>query len=438
MLVIKSLSTAHSKIVTGSQKRILLFLVFCVGVVTGYAILFVGLVWSDPQMWALADFTAFYTAGRLVADGQAGQLYSLEAQHQLQQAILQPYGVDLGSNLLPFVNPPFLAGIMVPFSHLALSGAFLTWLATNLALLVASVTLLLRSIDVSSWQVVLAVSFIVLAFFPVYQGLIHGQSTFWVLACLSLAIWGLKTNRDLLAGTALAAGLIKPQLIILIVASLIVWRRWRAVLGFFMTSAGLLFLSWLMVGAEGFLAFANVLTTYSGANGQLANPPAPMPNLLGTLFRMSLVSAELLDYNLSPKLLRAGYLVSTIGVLGLLVWSWQALRPYARSGLFLGLAVSITGSLLISPHLYRQDLALLVIVAFLIWIYSERFDRSDPTIAGAMIVHGGLLVSATAFTALMAGQLEALMLVVVLFLLVLKARKQAKHVAPHNHPLIAD
>jgi len=105
---------------------------FHLGIALGYLVLIIKAALED-LLWR-ADFTAFYTGGAIVRQGQGPQLYDLDLQTRVQQAILGP-GRMFYDGVLPFNNPPHFALVMVPFSMLPLGLAFWCWTALQVGIL---------------------------------------------------------------------------------------------------------------------------------------------------------------------------------------------------------------------------------------------------------------------------------------------------------------
>jgi len=151
---------------------------FHLAIALGYMGLLIKAALED-LLWR-ADFTAFYTGGAIVRMGLGPQLYDLELQTRVQQAILGP-GRMFYNGVLPFNNPPHFALVMIPLSMLPLGLAFWCWTALQVIIL-ARVIQRLRSMS-SGWDAtergLLFSAF--LAFFPLFLQFLYGSLSLFVL-----------------------------------------------------------------------------------------------------------------------------------------------------------------------------------------------------------------------------------------------------------------
>ena len=77
-----------------------------------------------------ADYSMFYVAGQIVADGEAARLYD-QSEHQRRLHTLFP-GID-PEFCLPYRYPPFVALLAAPLSQLPYAASFATfWLLRSL------------------------------------------------------------------------------------------------------------------------------------------------------------------------------------------------------------------------------------------------------------------------------------------------------------------
>jgi Glycosyltransferase family 87 len=167
----------------------------------------------------MVDFVAFYTAGRLLLDDPS-HLYDGAAETRLQTVLhAEP------KFLLQFWNPPHTALLLVPLAIVRFGVAYLAALIANLACLVGACYLLAprpaRARDWLGWALVLPL------FLPVQLGLIMGQLSFALL--LGFAVFVRLGNRGgaWRSAAALLAWTTKPQLLPVLLLSLVVTRRWR-------------------------------------------------------------------------------------------------------------------------------------------------------------------------------------------------------------------
>ena len=221
------------------------------------------------------DFTIYYTAGRLLAEGRAADLYNLRVQYETQLPFAH---VPIRQAALPYNHPPFEAVLFAPFARLAYWLAYLLWSAINVIMLGASALLLRRLPKIRELPPVM-LGLACLAFFPVAIGLIQGQDIIFLLLMLALGLTNLERGSDVRAGAWLAGGLIRPHMIVPLVLMLAL-RRWRVLIGFVAVALALGGITVLIMGWGGPLAYVNFVLHVEkiGAGGF---GPQAVPNLRG-------------------------------------------------------------------------------------------------------------------------------------------------------------
>ena len=88
------------------------------------------------------DFTALYSAGKIVREGLGNQLYDSQTQYRIQQEFAA--GVSIRQGPLPYIHPPWEALLLVPFTWFSYPVAYLLWDAVNVLILL-SLPFLLRN-----------------------------------------------------------------------------------------------------------------------------------------------------------------------------------------------------------------------------------------------------------------------------------------------------
>lgn len=179
--------------------------------------LFVGIAASQngvPSIDHGQDFMAFYSAGRLAAEGRAAAMYDLPAMAAAQHAIAADAHFTMSATLAPWLNPPHVAMLFVPFALLPFKAALAAWTIFGIACLAVAGVLLGRIVgEMSSlrrhrW---LPIAVVCLAP-PTSLALGHGQNTPLSLLLLTLAVVAWRGGRPFLAGLACALLAYKPHL----------------------------------------------------------------------------------------------------------------------------------------------------------------------------------------------------------------------------------
>ncbi len=226
--------------------------VYPVMLLVAFAVVWVARIVLDRSS-LLPDFRARWTAGRILLDGRAGQLYDLGVQSAVQER--------LGAHTLSwFVSPPPVALLFVPFAALPYAVAAVAWVGLSVSGLALTVRLL-RPWWPSTASGMGGAVLLAAASQPVLELIGAGQDS-WVplLACagaLALAAQG----RAVLAGLTLSGGLVKPHLLVVAVVVLGVLRRWRVLLGLAAGAAAGLGLGTLMVGGQAWTEWWSALSS---------------------------------------------------------------------------------------------------------------------------------------------------------------------------------
>lgn len=335
-----------------------------------------------------ADYDSFLLGGKMAAQGHgdASALYDMSLQQQTQQAMLAGTNISFPQGLLPFLNPPFVALLLLPLSQLPNDLGFLLWDGLQLAALLLALWLLGPLLAAKSRYLLWLGAF---AFLPTDQTLYVAQLSALILLGITLLWRGLKAggSGEWWGGAGLGLCLVKPQILPLFLLYLVYKRNWRALGSFAAASLVLYLLAAVISGWSWPLAYANALIV-SQRDGYGFNP-ATMRNLLALLHQFGL------DY--APLVVALSLLV--VAALVYVWWRSDTASPYfsvqgddnqeSVGALELQLAATTIAALLISPHLYVHDLTILLFSGAVLfgWVTEHRY----PTWLTALLL-GGLFV----------------------------------------------
>ena len=218
-------------------------------VLAGFALLHGLIFWQlhDSIFRGYGDFASFYTAGKIVQQGESARLYDRGLQWQVQQQFAS--SVKIRNGPLPYIRPPFEALLFLPFAYLDYPVAFVAWTAVNVLVLLTVPFLLVR--ETGAWAPVpspLARGFLSLGFFPIAFDLVQGQDSILLLMLLALAFMSLQKGSELRAGAWLGLGLFKFHLVVPLFLVLLLTRRMKATVGFIGVASVLGLLSVAVVG----------------------------------------------------------------------------------------------------------------------------------------------------------------------------------------------
>ena len=353
---------------------------------TGLALSYIGL-WAitarQGQFWR-ADFSAFYTGWAIVRDGLGNQLYDLDLQTRYQQTILE--GRSFSDGLLPFTYPPHMALYFSPLALIGRPSAFMLWTLVECALLIWLLRLLQDF--TRSWQPIdrwLALSG-VLSLPAVLYNFLLGAFSLFLLICLLQFYLTLKNGREGLSGVWLAAGLIKPQNILLPGVLLLGSRRWKAIAGAVLAAIFIFITCSVALGWRIWLDFLNLLRSLNSMYGSMGMEPASMYNFKGVL--TSILGPDRGNWinGLSWAAL-AGSILFTM-------WIWRGVWTASEAAFDLKMALTLLLGLFFNLYLFPQDSLLLVLPAILFYIYLRRRELPyRPYVAFILLCPSVFLVS---------------------------------------------
>lgn len=310
-----------------------------------------------------ADYAAFYTAGTILHDYPAHRLYDLELQDRLYHELFPWVSA---SQMLPYANPPFVAGLFEPLARLPYTASLLTWLGISAGFYGAGLYLILGALKNIPRPDRRLIALIALSFEPfVMECWLGGQLSavgfFWI----ALALRFEQQGRPLASGLALGWCLYKPTLLPLLLPMLVFSRRWRTLLGFALTGVALLALSLLVAGPDGCRDYARLMLGYaSAATGNTA------------VFRLW----KFVDLNSFLKLLGVSAELSRSLVLGTLLLAlpglaaaWWKMDRRGNASPRLAWAATIACTLVLNVYVGVYDTVLLVLAMLLICdVYCQK------------------------------------------------------------------
>jgi hypothetical protein len=295
-------------------------------VVIGLCALWVAL---GSKIWPTAskhDFLNLYTGGRLALEGRLNVLHDPDVQLEYERRLVP----DL-PQLVPFVRPVFYAVALAPIAAMPYRAAFITWTTLQVVLLLACWIWAWRRFGPDA-TVFAALSL------PAPLGIASGQDCVVMLALLIVAFEFSDRGKATSSGAVLALMLFKFHLVLLWPVALMVQRRWRMLGGYCATAAGLLVVSLALGGIADARLYIALLQNKS--LDHLAPSPELMISYQGFFANLGIESRW-------PVVL---FIAAVVAILAI------ALR--APRALFI---LTPVASLLIAPHVYGYDAALLMV-----------------------------------------------------------------------------
>lgn len=279
------------------------------------------------------DFLNLYTGATLALHGNFRQLYDYSAQSEISRSIVPGL-----TAVFPFVRPPFYALAISPLALLPFRDAFAAWLVLQSFLLLAIWCWAWRRFGPDSlvWTSL---------FLPTALGIASGQDCVVMLA-IYCAVWeALRRKRETLAGALLALSLFKFHLFLLLPVALISARKWRVLASYSACGVAAATLSVFLCGGQGIRSYAALLLRKDLAT--LAPSPERMLGFNGLLANLGVNSR----FVLLALGIAALFLVARCAWSSPDNWRW--------------LWSAVAGSMLLSPHTYAYDAAVLLIPGLL-------------------------------------------------------------------------
>jgi hypothetical protein len=233
---------------------------------------------------------------------------------------------------VPFIRPPFYALLLSPLGRLPFGAAWVCWSLLQIAVLLAclawawqrfgTVALMLGSMSV-----------------PAAIGIAHGQDAVLFLAVVIVSYTLTEKGKELSGGAALGLLLVKFHLTPLWIIAMILQRRWKMLAGFAATGAAAAVVSLAMTGAGGVRTYAALLQNRDLE--WLSPSPEFMISIQGLAANLGVTSMPV-------------YVAAAAGVVTLFLIGLQ------HAPLWRVYAVTTAASLLLVPHVYGYDAAMLL------------------------------------------------------------------------------
>ncbi len=339
------------------------------------------------------DFTFYFAAARLGLAHGWSHLYDLKLQQEQLDAIGSRITV---AQLARYVSPPPLAWLTVPLTLLPYRVAYWVWSAILLAAL--GVVWQLAAPGRGRARVLFLIAAV--GWLPVIYGLQLGQPALLVAAAVAASYALLRGKSEWAAGAVLGLLVLKPQLALLVPATLLVTGRWRAFAASAVALAVLGVASAIVLGPRGIADYQGILSFATTVPENQAQTLAPwIHNLEATRVVQAVIA----------------------------VWALALAYRLRARGFETTIAIALVGGLAASPYVHYDDLTMLGLAILL-------FMRG-PCPRGTYAYAFALFIAAEGFPVWGAGPVLAGELGALLVLSVLSFERIDPH--PEREPLIS-
>ena len=334
------------------------------------------------------DFAGFLVAAQILERGQTSQLYDRALHDELYHELLPNL---LPGDSIPYVHPPFVAGMLRPLTLIRYEVAVAIWLVLSLGMFVAGVWCLLKSAPQLAKDHAGLTLLLSLSFEPfLMECWLGGQLSAVGFFSYSLAWLALSRNRPIAAGMALGLSFYKPTLLLLTLPLLVVGRCGRMLLGMTITGILLAGLSLVFVGWDVSVGYLDVLLSFrkSTSGGGLGILTWKYVDLNNTL--------RLLCGGRSPSLTVVFLIFSLVpfAVLAKSWWRWPSLSADHRQWLW---ATTLAWLPVLNLYVGIYDSIFVVQSVLLAADVLLRERRSESPLTSSGIAYWMLAIAASAW-----------------------------------------
>jgi Glycosyltransferase family 87 len=300
------------------------------------------------------DFPQFYAAAKLIWQSPSA-LYDEASQLAIQKTI----DSRIGDSLLPYTYPPFTAMVFMPLGWLSFPVAFAAMALFNLVLFVFSLRLLISRLQLTPEQSIWLI-LIGLSNFGVHSALLQGQASFVILTLMAIFAFSFQETHHFKAGLSTGLMFFKPQLQLAPFIILFTRRRWLALAIASITVTALAAFSVILVGWAAIHQYLILLQTYLVAERGHGSYPEAMHNLRALAqYAVPFSWSRYLWVALLLLVIAATFILN----------AQQRTSPKMTAVQWIG---NFVAGVLIAPHLYPHDLAILIIpAAFSLKMFQE-------------------------------------------------------------------
>jgi hypothetical protein len=310
-------------------------------VLIGCQLLFWVAALTSPVLYRyMTDFRGFYVVGSMVKNGHRAEIYQRDKTLATAATVLAP---DADST--EFNHPAYEVLLFVPFAFLPVHLAYLLWVGLQLGLAFAVAVALSPHLPAFS-EMRLPLFMLMMAFFPVSFAILQGQDSLILLLLIVCTLTCIKKEKLFCAGVLLGLGVFRFQIPVPIIMLFAAWKL-RTLIGGFLVTATVCFIASLAVaGFHAQIDLIHLLHSYADPNG---------PRALAMTNLRALIAAIRGGVD-SP-----GWTIAAS--LGALMIAWTVGLRKTLSEKFV---LATSASCLVSYHLFRHDLSLVILPLFVL------------------------------------------------------------------------
>ena len=234
------------------------WMVFIILLLFVYFLLFIGQPLIKGDWCLLNDYMGYYSAGQIMNKVEPSLVYDFNLLKDYQADILRSCGsYEPGAEVISMVYLPVFMAPFQLFALLDFSISTMLWIILNFTLL--SLYLVFFAKKVFEKKLSLQVVILIFVSIPVFRNFIHGQVNLLLLISMGEFVRAIVSEKQFRAGLWLGLILIKPQMLILLLPFLLIQRKYKALVGFVVSSCIIVSASFLFGGIDGMVNFKNII-----------------------------------------------------------------------------------------------------------------------------------------------------------------------------------
>jgi len=315
----------------------IIYVVFAVGM------LVVLLALSFPAFGAFSDFPEYYSAAKMILSGTGAQIYDLKTFSVVEQNFFP----ELNGRIVGFFVPPFAMAWIIPIGLIPLPAAIYVWKLILISALVASVVLLSKAFSLTRVGVLYLVAVTALSG-ATYEALRIDQLATVLLFGLSLYVYGVKRDNQLLSAFGLALMFLKPQELLPLIVFLLGAGKWKLVLRFAAIASLVAVVGCAAVGVDGIRNYSSLMASTVNDTRFLVSDLSP--SLRGQMLRIFPDAAGM------TAAVSTGFLVVSLAVIALLGRLLSKAEQWMEASLLVALPLGLASCL----YFFSYDLVLLL------------------------------------------------------------------------------
>ena len=312
----------------------------------------------------ISDFVNAYDAGVLARDGHKQRIYDFNVQDNLSRKTIAPVVPEL-----PFYSqlPPIYYVYCIPLAFFNLAGAWLLFCAGGLSASFFALKAVIKSCGIFDSGFKKAFVYVAaISTFPVWMGVELGNTSIYLLPCLTLFLLLLKAKKYFWAGLATMLLMVKVQYLPIVFVIGFVLGRLRFLQGAAIAALAATLISTLVLGWDNVVDWPRILIFAETTNNYSGVEPENMQNIRGMLVAFTHQDSSW------GKAVAAGFFLSSIASVGFLWWkSYPKLAARNNWAFEICAALSILMMVIFSIHTHYQDYILMALAGTFLYASCE-------------------------------------------------------------------